>query len=149
MAAGERETELLEVLGRVVRGLARLSGNLDEGPPLTATQRLCLFEVFETEPVRLSDLADRLGVSAPTASRAVDALVEHGLLARTADPDDRRAVRISSTEPGRARISERKARVLDAFLPAASAMPAADQEQLIELLSGLADALSGERAVSA
>jgi DNA-binding MarR family transcriptional regulator len=145
MLVTDRETQLLEVLGRVVRSLSRLSGGLDDGPPLTATQRVALIETVEAEPVRLNDLADRLGVSPPTASRAVDALVEHGLLERAPDPADRRAVRISLTDRGRTIVDERKARVLGAFLPAAATMPAADQQRLVELLSELEDALAALR----
>jgi DNA-binding MarR family transcriptional regulator len=139
------ETRLLDVLGRIVRRLTRLGGGLDEGPALTATQRVALIETVEGEPIRLHDLADRLGVTAPTASRAVDGLVEHGLLERRPDPDDRRAVRISLTAEGRALVEERKTRVLAAFLPAVATMSAADQERLVELLTELDGALSALR----
>jgi DNA-binding MarR family transcriptional regulator len=136
------ETRLLDVLGRVVRRLSRLSGGLEDTPALTATQRIALFETVDSGPIRLNDLADLLGVSPPTASRAVDALVEHGLVERAPDPADRRAVRISHTVDGRTAVEARKARVLDAFLPAAATMAAADQERLIELLTALDRALS-------
>ena len=47
-------------------------------------------------PLRLNDLADRMGTTAPTASRAVDALVELGLVERARRPGDRRAVQIDA-----------------------------------------------------
>ncbi|HUK97378.1 MAG TPA: MarR family transcriptional regulator [Gaiellaceae bacterium] len=142
-AANDCESQLLDVLGRIVRRLTRLSGGLDEGPALTATQRVALIETLEAaEPIRLHDLAERLGVTAPTASRAVDGLVEHGVLERRPDPDDRRAVRISLTSEGRSLVEERKSRVLAAFLPAAAAMAPTDQERLIELLAELDRALT-------
>jgi DNA-binding MarR family transcriptional regulator len=142
-AANDCESQLLDVLGRIVRRLTRLSGGLDEGPALTATQRVALIETFEAaEPIRLHDLAVRLGVTAPTASRAVDGLVEHGVLERRPDPDDRRAVRISLTTEGRSLVEERKSRVLAAFLPAAATMSSVDQERLIELLTELDGALT-------
>jgi DNA-binding MarR family transcriptional regulator len=140
---GDCESQLLDALGRIVRRLTRLSGGLDEGPALTATQRVALIETVEAgEPIRLHDLAERLGVTAPTASRAVDGLVDHGLLERRPDPDDRRAVRISLTAEGRSQVAERKSRVLAAFLPAVATMPAADQERLVELLTELDGALA-------
>ena len=40
MADPGSETRLLDVLGRVVRRLSRLSGGLEDTPALTATQRL-------------------------------------------------------------------------------------------------------------
>jgi DNA-binding MarR family transcriptional regulator len=141
LASADRQTRLLDVLGKVVRALSRLSGGQEDGS-LTATQRLALFETQAREPIRLTELADLLGVSPPTASRAVDALVEHGFVTRVPDPADRRAVLLTLTHSGRARVELRKAEVLKAFLPAAATMPAADQERLIALLAELAAALS-------
>jgi len=141
--ASDCESRLLDVLGRIVRRLTRLSGGLDEGPALTATQRVALIETVEAgSPIRLHDLAERLGVTAPTASRAVDGLVEHGMLERRPDPADRRAVRISLTAEGRSLVDERKSRLLAAFLPAVATMPPADQERLVELLTELDGALT-------
>src|SRR4051794_8353420 len=104
---------VLDQLGRVIRHLARLSGGPDEGPALTSTQRLALFELLEDGPMRLNDLAARMGLSAPTASRAVDALAEAGLVERLTDPSDRRALRIDLTAAGQARVDLRKAQVAE------------------------------------
>ena len=133
---------VLDELGRVIRHLTRLSGGPDEGPALTSTQRLALFELLEDGPMRLNDLAGRMGTSAPTASRAVDVLAEGGLVVRLTDPSDRRALRIELTPEGRARVDLRKARVAVAFRPAAAGMPAGDRAQLAELLALLADELA-------
>jgi DNA-binding MarR family transcriptional regulator len=133
---------VLDELGRVIRHLTRLSGGPDEGPALTSTQRLALIELLEDGPMRLNDLAGRMGTSAPTASRAVDALADGGLVARLTDPSDRRALRIELTAEGRAYVDLRRARVADAFRPAAAGMPAGEREQLATLLAELADELS-------
>src|SRR6266404_2034546 len=74
--------QILEGLSAVTRQLARASGGPDEGPPMTSTQRLALFETAVGGPLRLSELAERMGITAPTASRAVDGLVELGLVER-------------------------------------------------------------------
>jgi DNA-binding MarR family transcriptional regulator len=46
-------------------------------------------------------VAERLGVSVPSASRAVDDLVKRGLVRRVEDPDDRRVRRVSVSPAGR------------------------------------------------
>jgi DNA-binding MarR family transcriptional regulator len=133
---------IVEALSAVTRQLARASGGPDDGPPMTATQRLALIEAVNEGPLRLSELAARLGITAPTASRAVDGLVDLGLLERLPDPDDRRAVRIDVTRTGRKHVEERKARVVAALEPAVAALPVQDRARLAALLEWLADALS-------
>jgi DNA-binding MarR family transcriptional regulator len=132
--------QILEGLSAVTRRLARASGGAEEGPPMTSTQRLALFETAIGGPLRLSDLAERMGVTAPTASRAVDGLVELGLLERLPDPGDRRAVRIDLTRSGRKDVEERKGRAVAALQPAAGALSAQDRARLAALLVRLADA---------
>src|SRR3954471_3108597 len=132
---------VLDELGRVVRVLTRISGGPGEAPAMTASQRLALFELVDQGPLRLNDLAVRMGTSAPTASRAVDALDELGLVDRRSDPGDRRALQLDLTPEGRRSVEERKARVLQAFAPAAAELPPAEREQLAQLLARLADEL--------
>jgi DNA-binding MarR family transcriptional regulator len=133
--------QILEGLSAVTRQLARASGATDDGPPMTSTQRLALFEAAIGGPLRLSELAERMGITAPTASRAVDGLVDLGLVERLPDPADRRAVRIDLTSSGRTDVEGRKARAAAALQPAAGALSAQDRAQLAVLLRRLADAL--------
>ncbi|HZT92103.1 MAG TPA: MarR family transcriptional regulator [Gaiellaceae bacterium] len=128
---------ILGELSRLIRHLTRVTGGPDEGPSMTSTQRLALFELAESGPLRLNDLAERMGTSPPTASRAVDALVELGLVERVTDPADRRAVRIDVTDAGRARFDDRQARVTDAVAPALAALTRAERQQLADLLARL------------
>jgi DNA-binding MarR family transcriptional regulator len=133
--------QILAALSAVTRQLARASGGPDDGPPMTSTQRLALFETAIEGPLRLSELAGRMGITAPTASRAVDGLVDLGLLERLPDPADRRAVRIDVTESGRVDVEGRKARVAAALEPAVAALSAQDRARLASLLARLSDAL--------
>ncbi|MGN6662697.1 MAG: MarR family winged helix-turn-helix transcriptional regulator [Solirubrobacterales bacterium] len=50
---------------------------------------------------QVSDLAERFGVSVPSMSRAVDALVRAKLANRVEDPDDRRVRRVKITAKGK------------------------------------------------
>ena len=67
-------------------------------------------------PVRMSELADRLGIARRSATSVVDELVERGLVARHADPTDRRAVEVAVTPAG--------SRLLDDLATAAARPPA-------------------------
>jgi DNA-binding MarR family transcriptional regulator len=53
------------------------------------------------ETWQVGDLAETFGVSVPSMSRAVDALVKKRLATRVEDPDDRRARRVAITPKGK------------------------------------------------
>jgi DNA-binding MarR family transcriptional regulator len=129
--------ELSALVGRVM--LVARGG--DEGPALTTTQRLALFELNASESLRLNELAERIVTSPPTASRAVDALVSFGFVERVPDLRDRRAVQIRVTDYGRDRVAERVARVGETLGPALRTLPPNDRERLVTLLARLNSAL--------
>jgi len=52
----------------------------------------------------VSALADCMHVSRPNVSRAVDELVQNGLVNRKRDPDDRRNIQLSLTDKGKKMI---------------------------------------------
>jgi DNA-binding MarR family transcriptional regulator len=135
---------ILGRLGRLVRELTRRTGGADDGPAMTATQRIALVELGEDGPLRLGDLADRMGASAPTATRAVDALEALGLAKRDPEPHDRRALSIHLTDRGRTLFDDRYGRAADAFAPATASLSAAERRTLLELLERMTDALRGE-----
>ena len=134
-------TSLLAELGRLIRQLTRLTGGAEDKAQMTATQRIALVELGEESPLRLNDLAHRMGVSAPTASRAVDALEAHGLATRTPAPEDRRALSIDLTPAARRLLDERIARAAVAFRPAAATLSADEHRELLELLARMTPAL--------
>jgi DNA-binding MarR family transcriptional regulator len=72
---------------------------------LSMTQCKALLELGglgqSAEAWQVGDLAEVFGVSVPSMSRAVDALVKKGLVTRVEDPDDRRVRQVRITVPGK------------------------------------------------
>jgi DNA-binding MarR family transcriptional regulator len=72
---------------------------------LSMTQSKTLLELGgmgeEVEARQVSDLAETFGVSVPSMSRAVDALVKKRLATRVEDRDDRRVRRVAITAKGK------------------------------------------------
>jgi DNA-binding MarR family transcriptional regulator len=135
-------TEILDELGRLLRQLTRLAGGAEErGPAMTATQRIALVELGAEGPLRVNDLAHRLGTSAATASRAVDALETLGLVTRTPEAGDRRALSVELTRAGRRLLDGRLRRAADAFEPATAALSASERRTLLTLLERMTVAL--------
>ncbi len=72
---------------------------------LSMTQSKALLELGgigeADEPRQVGELAETFGVSVPSMSRAVDALVGEDLATRVEDPDDRRVRRVAITGKGK------------------------------------------------
>lgn len=72
---------------------------------LSITQCKALLELGglgdQPQPWQVTDLAERFGVSVPSMSRAVDALVKSRLATRVEDSEDRRVRRVAITAKGK------------------------------------------------
>lgn len=97
----ELAAHLRLVVGRLNRRI-RIDGR-ESIPPL---QLSALVTVEQCGPLRLSDLARREAVTAPTMSRVLSALDEQGLVVRTPDPQDARGVLITLSDSGAERLNE-------------------------------------------
>ncbi len=74
----------------------------ESGLSLTQCKTLLMLAGPEgDEPYAGRDIAERLHVSVPSVSRAVDELVRNRLVKRVEDPDDRRIRRLTITDKGR------------------------------------------------
>ena len=71
-------------------------------PDISVPQFRALAFLRRYEGASLSDLAEHIGLTLPTASKMVDGLVARDLVRRETRPDDRRCLRLSLTEGGRA-----------------------------------------------
>jgi DNA-binding MarR family transcriptional regulator len=119
IAAIAEKVGLPEVSGEAQETAARLSallrhlflydrGNMlrvIEESGLSMTQCKALLELGglgeEVEARQVSDLAETLGVSVPSMSRAVDGLVKKRLASRVEDSEDRRVRRVAITARGK------------------------------------------------
>lgn len=92
-----------------------------------------------SQPLRLSHLAEALHIVPRSATEVVDALEDKGLVERSPDPGDRRAVCLHLTADGRrvaAEVETMRRRESAAFL---SVLTAAERATLGDLLSRLMD----------
>jgi len=85
-------------------------------------------------PVRVSDVAHRLNVDLSVASRQLAALTAAGHVRREADPDDRRAHRVTITDAGRHALEVSHQRMVEAF---GAALEGWDDDDIDALSRGL------------
>jgi DNA-binding MarR family transcriptional regulator len=114
----------------------------------TATQRGILSGLFEVGPLRLGALAELVGATDPTVSRAVDGLVAAGFVERRDDPDDRRAVIVAATQAGIGRVEKRRRATARELERALADISAADRKRLLALIERLVAELHKPRSGS-
>ena len=103
-------TDTARQLGEFLRFLIQSAGNdflravEDEELSLTQLKSMHVLGAADEE-LSLNGLAERLGgLSLPTLSRAIEALVRRGYVSRAEDSDDRRVKRLRLTPKGRRTI---------------------------------------------
>ena len=94
-------TDLAHRLRPVIARLARRMRQ-EAGGELSPTQGAALSTIDCHGPLTPSELAARERIQRPTATRVLARLEEAGLIARTADPADRRSSLVSATPAGAA-----------------------------------------------
>ncbi len=105
--SGELET-LTGLAARLRLAVGRLNRRIriDDHESVPPLQLSALVTVEQHGPLRLSELAKREAVTAPTMSRVLSALDEQGLVVRAPDPQDARGVLITLSPTGSARLAE-------------------------------------------
>src|SRR5205085_11438250 len=96
---------------------------------LSLTQVKALVALSHAE-LTVKELAERLGLSLPGASRAVDALVSRALVGRREDPQDRRQKRLRCTDSGRETLRLLDEARLAGISALAATLPAAQRRRL-------------------
>lgn len=101
---------------------------------LSLTQLRVLGILRDREPT-MADLATFTGLERSTISGLVDRAVQRGLVRRTADPEDGRAVRVALTESARRLVPEVTAAVGARIGPLTSQLSSVEQKRLTALLT--------------
>ncbi len=129
----------LHLLARAARAAQQISDAGLSDLDISGAQAGLLFAMPKDEGVGVSALAEAMGLAQSATSTLAQKLVDQGLLAREADPDDRRAVRLTLTAAGAAARAEaaRRARQLNARVT--RGFTAAEQATIARFLKGVID----------
>ena len=128
-------SEILSEMVQISRTF-RVAGQRSKDQALTGT-KLGFLQQLRSADARLGELAHRLSVSAPVATRTVEALEAEGMVERRTDPGDARAFLISITEPGRRQLEESESRAVHQFAQSLDDWTPAEADQAIRILQRL------------
>lgn len=96
------DAEVVRIVHRAKRRIREMTAAVH--PDLAPGGYLMLGHIHDHGPVRATSLVEAFDADKAAVSRHIQHLVELGLLARSADPDDGRAYLLSITEEGARRI---------------------------------------------
>jgi DNA-binding MarR family transcriptional regulator len=93
-------SELQRVVAKLITVVRRGDTNSGSRPDLTLAQVSILLTLLDSGPIRMTDLAARERVRTPTTTVAIRRLEKLGLVRRSRDPSDMRAVLVEVTPEG-------------------------------------------------
>jgi DNA-binding MarR family transcriptional regulator len=99
--ARESARDLLEIMPLVMRTLA---AELRAAGEMPAPAHFALLAMLAERPRTLTELANLRGVSLPTMSNSITALVQHAWVRRVESTEDRRVVMVEVTATGRSAL---------------------------------------------
>src|SRR6201985_806563 len=138
--------ELTELADGLHRTLSKLFSILRRGDPsagaaaandLALAQLSILVTLLDQGPIRMTDLAAHERVRTPTTTVAIRRLEKIGLVKRSRDPSDLRAVLVDITPRGRAVHGESLANRRAALAAMLGQLPPSDLDTLMKALAPL------------
>jgi DNA-binding MarR family transcriptional regulator len=114
----------------------------DSTSGLSAPRLSALSVIVFGGPLTLGELANAEQVRPPTMTRLVSALEDAGLVAREADPEDKRLTRIRATAKGRALLSQGRARRVAALTDEVRALASNERADLARALTILDEVIA-------
>jgi DNA-binding MarR family transcriptional regulator len=95
--------QLADLVHRLTRRLRRAQAERLAPLGLTPAQERAMRMIARNEePLRMTEIADRLGIVPRSLTTVIDALEEDGLVRREVDPRNRRAILLHLTDRGTA-----------------------------------------------
>jgi DNA-binding MarR family transcriptional regulator len=100
ISSAECAREMLEVVPMIMRAI-RSQMRSHRTPDLSVPQFRTLAFLGHRQGASLSEVAEHIGLTRPSASKLIDGLVARSLVSRKGSPVDRRRIKLALTKEGR------------------------------------------------
>ncbi len=138
----ENFINLLPRLFKRMHEKARIAGDPKPTVEYTTAQINTLNAIASKNEWRMSDLSERLRVSAGSLTTMVNRLIDAGLVTRTRSELDRRVVTVKVTEKGQDLIDASRKRVMRNLQAVLAELPPEDHSKLNEALETVVSILN-------
>lgn len=138
------ERDVLRALRRLMRAADLGAKKLATQTGLTTSQLLVLERLASESELTVSALAERVGLAQATVTVIVDRLEGREIVARRRGETDRRQVKVSLTETGRALLDSAPTPLQNRFLENFAALSEWEKHAILASLHRLADLMEAE-----
>jgi DNA-binding MarR family transcriptional regulator len=118
--------EIFPVMGRVMEAYMRV------GEHVIAMVHFDVLIMLTIRPHTVSELAEKLSVSAASVSKTVTVMEERNWVERTRSVDDRRVVYLSMTDQGRHVLREMRAHMIEFLAGVFEPLSQAERRKIVE-----------------
>lgn len=140
----DMEDQIVAAIRRIMHAVELHSRRLVEHVGLTGPQLVVLSKAAELERTPIGELARAVHLSQPTVTGILDRLEKRGLLVRTRDEHDRRAVNISITAAGQALVEGAPSLLQNRFREELNRLQDWEQTLMLSILQRIAAMMEAE-----
>lgn len=135
---------VMQNLRRIFKAVESYSRSVETRFGITGPQLWALWELDRSAPMALKELAARMHLSPSTVVGVVDRLIAKDLVVREADPVDRRRVRLSLSDQGRALTEQAPNPAQDQLIKGLKSLDPGQLETLSQSLGLLVHAMDAD-----
>lgn len=140
----DTEDRIVAAIRRIMHAVELHSRRLVENVGLTGPQLAVLRKAAQLERTPIGGLARAVHLSQPTVTGILDRLEKRGLVQRTRDEQDRRAVNIGITPSGKALLDRAPSLLQDQFRKELDKLQEWEQTQMLSILQRIAAMMEAE-----
>jgi DNA-binding MarR family transcriptional regulator len=137
--------EMLEVVPTIMRAI-RSQMRSHRTPDLSVPQFRALNFLGRHQGASLSDVAEHIGLTRPSASKLIDGLVDRGLVSRKGSLEDRRRIRLGLTNKGRVTLRTAWAAAHADLASRVATLPSGEQASVERAMRTLRPLFTSEQA---
>lgn len=141
----DREDQIVAAIRRIMHAVELHSRRLVEQVGLTGPQLAVLRKTAQLGRTPIGSLAKAVHLSQPTVTGILDRLEKRGLLQRTRDEQDRRAVNISITAAGQEVLDRAPSLLQDRFRRELDKLQDWEQTLMLSILQRIAAMMEAEQ----
>ncbi|HAT33622.1 MAG TPA: MarR family transcriptional regulator [Janthinobacterium sp.] len=134
---------ILQKLRIVIRAAQQHSSWIEKQCGVSGAQLWLMHELHEADGLRVGELANKLAIHQTTTSNLLDGLGKRGYIAKSRDPLDQRAVKVSLSDAGRHLLESAPKPARGLLATALTRLDPLALGQLDDGLQGLLDCIEG------